>query len=114
MQAMAAYSRRCEIMLANINEEAEVNHHANESLLADLNLYCTCLVKKLKKARSMLSDQQLKLKVIQTAKGKKELSIERKMFKTLKEVWCRTEFVLWLVIKQLGYQKGNEQCHLLF
>jgi hypothetical protein len=57
MQAMAAYSWQREIMLANINEEAEVTHHADESLLADLNLYCTCLIEKLKKACSTLSDQ---------------------------------------------------------
>ncbi len=73
-------------MLANINEEAKVTHRANESLLADLNLYCTCLVKKLKKARHTLSDQRLKLKVMQMAKGKKEHSIERKMFKMLKDI----------------------------
>jgi hypothetical protein len=30
MQAMAAYLRRREIILANINEEAKVTHHANE------------------------------------------------------------------------------------
>jgi hypothetical protein len=54
---VAAYSRRREIMLENINKEAEVTHCANESLLADLNLYCTCLIKKLKKARCTLSDQ---------------------------------------------------------
>ncbi len=86
MRAVAAYSRRHEIMLANINEEAEVTHRANESLLADLNLNRTHLVKKLKKARRTLSDQQLKLKVMQTAKGKKEHSVERKMFKMLKDI----------------------------
>jgi hypothetical protein len=52
----------------------------------DLNLYRTCLVEKLKKARSTLSDQQIKLKVIQTAKGEKEHSVERKMFKRLKDI----------------------------
>ncbi len=85
MQVGAAYSRQREIMLANINEDAKINHRANESLLVDLNLYRTHLVEKLKKARRMLSDQQLKLKVMQTAKGKKEHSVERKMFKTLKD-----------------------------
>jgi hypothetical protein len=39
MRAAAAYSRQCEIMLANINKEAKVTHRANEFLLADLNLY---------------------------------------------------------------------------
>jgi hypothetical protein len=73
-------------MLANIKEEAEVTHRVNESLLADLNLYRTCLIKKLKKARCTLSDQQLKLKVMQMAKGKKEHSVERKMFKMLKDI----------------------------
>jgi hypothetical protein len=86
MRAVAAYSRQREIMLANINEEAKGTDHANEFLLVDLNLYCTRLVKKLKKARRTLSDQQLKLKVMQTAKGKKEYSVERKMFKTLKDI----------------------------
>jgi hypothetical protein len=86
MRMVAAYSRRHEIMLANINEEADVFHRANESLLADLSLYHTHLVKKLKKARRTLSDQQLKLKVMQTAKGKKEHSVERKMFKMLKDI----------------------------
>jgi hypothetical protein len=38
IRAVASYSRRREIMLANINEEAEVTHRANESFLADLNL----------------------------------------------------------------------------
>jgi hypothetical protein len=73
-------------MLANINKEAKVTHRANESLLVDLNLNRTCLVKKLKKACRTLSDQQLKLKVIETAKGKKEHSVERKMFKMLKDI----------------------------
>ncbi len=86
IRAVAAYSGRREIMLANINEEAEVTHRANESLLADLNLYRTCLIEKLKKARRTLSDQQLKLKVMQMANGKKEHSIERKIFKTLKDI----------------------------
>jgi hypothetical protein len=52
----------------------------------DLNLYRTCLVEKLKKAYRTLSDQQLKLKVMQTAKGEKEHSVERIMFKTLKDI----------------------------
>jgi hypothetical protein len=70
----------------NINKESKVTHHANESLLADLNLYRTRLVKKLKKARRTLSDQQLKLKVMQTAKEKNKHSVERKMFKSLKDI----------------------------
>jgi hypothetical protein len=86
MRAVVAYSRRHEIMLANINKEAKVTHHANESFLVDLNLYYTSLVEKLKKACHTLSDQQLKLKVMQTAKGKKEHSVERKMFKMLKDI----------------------------
>jgi hypothetical protein len=51
MRAVAAYSRRCEIMLANINKEAKVTQCANEFLFVGLNLYCTCLIKKLKRAR---------------------------------------------------------------
>ncbi len=85
-RAVAAYLRQREIMLANINKEAKVTHRANESLLANLNLYCTCLLQKLKKACHTLSDQQLKLKVMQTAKGKKEHNVERKMFKMLKDI----------------------------
>jgi hypothetical protein len=86
MWVVAAYSRRREMMLANINKEAKLTHRANESLLADLNLNRTHLIKKLKKACRTLTDQQLKLKVMQTAKGKKGHSIERKMFKMLKDI----------------------------
>jgi hypothetical protein len=49
IRAVAAYSRQREIMLPNINKEAKVTRRANESLLADLNLYRTCLIEKLKK-----------------------------------------------------------------
>ena len=87
LRVVAAYSRRREIMLANIDEEAEVTHRANESLLADLNLNCTRLVENLKKARRTLSDQQLKLKVMQTA------------VQDAKRYWHRTEFVPWRVVK---------------
>jgi hypothetical protein len=87
-------------MLANINKDAEVTHRANESLLADLNLNCTYLVKKLKKACHTLSDQQLKLKVMQTAKGKKEHSVVRKNVQDAKRYWRRTEFVPWRVAKR--------------
>jgi hypothetical protein len=86
MQAVAAYSRQIEIMLANNNDEDKVSHHANESMLMVLNLFCNHLVKNLKKACFKLSDQQLKLKVMQTAKGRKEHSVETKMFKTLKDI----------------------------
>ncbi len=73
-------------MLANNNEQDEVTHHANELMLMVLNLFCNCLVKKLNKACRTLSDQQLKLKVMQTAKEKREHSIEMKVFKTLKDI----------------------------
>jgi len=43
-------------------------------------------ITKLYNARHTLSDQQLKLKVMQTAKAKKHDSIETKMFKVLKEI----------------------------
>jgi hypothetical protein len=80
MQAVMAYLRQCEIILENNNEQDERSHRDNESALAALNLHRTHLVQKLKKARHTLSEQQLKLKVIQTAKGKKEHSVESKMF----------------------------------
>jgi hypothetical protein len=74
-------------MLANIGKVAKVTHHANESLLVDLNLYYTLLIEKLKRARRMLSDQQVKLKVMQTA------------VQDAKRYWHRTEFVPWRVVK---------------
>jgi hypothetical protein len=55
-------------------------------MLTVLNLLCNCLVEKLKKACRTLSDQQLKLKVMQTAKGKTEHNVETKMFKILKDI----------------------------
>jgi hypothetical protein len=85
MMAVTAYSRRCEIILENNNEQDKRTHRDNESALAALNLHRTHLVQKLKKARRTLSEQQLKLKVIQTAKGKKEHSVESKMFNVLKK-----------------------------
>jgi hypothetical protein len=86
MRAVAAYSRRHEIVLANNNEQDELTHRANESTLKNLNIDCNRLVEKLRRARRTLADQQLKLKVMQTAKGKKEHSIESKMFKMLKDI----------------------------
>jgi hypothetical protein len=78
MRAVAAYSRQREIVLANHNKQDELTHRANESTLKELDVYCNRLVDKLKRARCTLADQQLKLKVMQTAKGKKEHSIESK------------------------------------
>ncbi len=80
MQVVMAYLRRREIILENNNKQDERPHRDNESALAALNIHRTHLVQKLKKARRTLSEQQLKLKVIQTAKGKKEHSVESKMF----------------------------------
>ena len=86
MRAVMAYSRRREIILENNNEQDKCTYRDNESALAALNLHRTHLVQKLKKARRTLSEQQLKLKVIQTAKGKKEHSVESKMFNVLKKI----------------------------
>ncbi len=86
MLAVAAYSRRREILLANNNEQDELTHHANESTSNNLNVDCNHLIEKLRRARRTLADQQLKLKDMQTAKGKKEHSIESKMFKMLKDI----------------------------
>jgi hypothetical protein len=72
--------------LGNNNKQDECTYRDNESALAALNLHRTHLVQKLKKARRTLSEQQLKLKVIQTAKGKKEHSVESKMFNVLKKI----------------------------
>jgi hypothetical protein len=86
MQAVAAYSRRREIVLANNNELDELTHRANELTWNNLNIDCNHLVEKLRRARRTLADQQLKLKIMQTAKEKKEHSIESKMFKMLKDI----------------------------
>jgi hypothetical protein len=71
MRAVAAYSRRREIGLANNNEEEELTHRANESTLKELDVDRKRLVDKLKRARRTLADQHDKLKVMQTAKGEK-------------------------------------------
>ena len=86
MGAVATYSTRCEMVLMNNNEQEELTHRVNESMLKDLNVYRNCLVKKLKRACRTLADQQLKLKAIETTKGKTEYSVETKMFKLLKNV----------------------------
>jgi hypothetical protein len=52
----------------------------------NLDNNCNCLVNKLKWAHRTLADQKLKLKVMQAVKGKKEDSIETKLFKVLKEI----------------------------
>jgi hypothetical protein len=86
MQAVAVYSRRREIVLANNNKQNELTHHANESTLNNLNVDCNRLVEKMRREHHTLADQQLKLKVMQMAKGKKEHSIESKMFKMLTDI----------------------------
>ena len=68
MQAMAAYSKRREMVLTNNNEQEELTHRINKSTLKDLNVHCNRLVEKLKRACRTLADQQLKLKAIETAK----------------------------------------------
>ncbi len=75
MRAVEAYSRQREIVLANNNEQDELTHCANELTLKELDVYRNHFVDKLKRARHTLAYQQLKLKVMQAAKGKKEHSI---------------------------------------
>ena len=86
MQAVGAYSRQHEIVLAKNNEQDELNHRANELTLNNLNVDCNRLVEKLRRAHRTLADQQLKLKFMQMAKGKKEHSIESKLFKMLTDI----------------------------
>jgi hypothetical protein len=85
MQAVAVYFKQREMVLTNNNEQEELTHCINESTLKDLNVHCNRLVKKLR-ARRTLDDQQLKLKAIETAKGKTEYSVKTKMVKLLKNV----------------------------
>jgi hypothetical protein len=54
--------------------------------LKDLDDICNHLVNKLKQACHTLADQQLKLKVMQAAKGKNKDSVDTKLFKVLKEI----------------------------
>ncbi len=75
---MATYSKRREMVLTNNNEQEELTHRINELTLKDLNVHRNCLAKKFKRARRTLADQQLKLKAIETAKGKTEYSVETK------------------------------------
>ena len=86
MRAVAAYSKRHEMVLMNNNEQEELTHRINESTLKDINVHRNRLVKKLKRARRTLADQQLKLKAIETVKEKTEYSVETEMFKLLKNV----------------------------
>jgi hypothetical protein len=86
MCAVSAYTKRHEILLANNNKQDESTHHVNELTLKDLDNICNCLVNKLKQACHMLADQQLKLKVMKAANGKKEDSVDTKLFKVLKEI----------------------------
>jgi len=74
------------MVLMHNNEQEELTHRINKSTLKDLNVHRNRLVEKLKRARHTLADQQLKLKAIETTKGKTEYSAETKMFKLLKNV----------------------------
>jgi len=80
------YSKRYEMVLVNNNVQEELTHRIKESTLNDLDVHHNHLVKKLKRARRTLADLQLKLKAIETTKGKTEHSIETKMFKLLKNI----------------------------
>jgi hypothetical protein len=86
MRTVSAYTKRREILLANNKEQDELTHCFNESTLKNIDNICNHFVNKLKQARRMLADQQLKLKVMQAAKGKKEDSVDTKLFKVLKEI----------------------------
>ena len=78
MRAVAAYSKRREMVLRNYNEQEELTHRINESMLKDLNVHRNRLAEKIKRARRTLADQQQKLKAIETAKGKTKYSVETK------------------------------------
>jgi hypothetical protein len=69
-----------------MNNQEELTHRINEPTLKDLNVHRNRLVGKLKRARRTLADQQLKLKAIETAKGKTEYSVETKKIQILKNV----------------------------
>jgi hypothetical protein len=56
----------------NNNKQDELTHCINKSTLKDLNDIQNRLVNKLKQSHRTLADQQLKLKVMQAAKGKQK------------------------------------------
>jgi hypothetical protein len=89
IRTVATYCKPCEVMVASgemLNNEQESTHKMNESTLKDLREFRNQIVKKLDKARTILADQQLKLKVMQTNKTKSQQSIETKIFKVLQEI----------------------------
>ena len=81
MRAVAAYSKRRDMVLMNNNEQENSTHCINKLTLKDLIVHHNRLGKKLKRAHCRLADQQLKLKAIETVKRKTEHSVETKMFK---------------------------------
>ena len=76
------------VCLEDAVAQQRLDTHKRE--IADLNrlhkFHRVSFVDKLYNARYTLADQQLKLKVMQSAKAKKHDSIETKMFKVLKEI----------------------------
>jgi hypothetical protein len=56
MRAVAAYSKRREMVLPNNNEQEELTHRIKESTLKDLDVHRNRLVKILKRARRLLAD----------------------------------------------------------
>ena len=48
MRAVAAYSKRREMVLMNNNEQEELTHRINESMLKDLNVHRNRLAEKIK------------------------------------------------------------------
>jgi hypothetical protein len=86
MRAVDAYMKRRVIVSASNNEQEEATHRVNLLTLKDLSDTRDRLVNKLKRARRKLSDQQLKLKAMQAAKGKQEGTVDTKLFKVLKQV----------------------------
>ena len=73
---------------ANANTDTDAtNTETDEINLRTLDEFRNrVFVKKLSKARKMVTDQQLKLKTMRTSKVKDQQSIETKIFKVLKEI----------------------------
>ncbi len=114
MRAVAAYSTQREMVLMNNNEQEELIHRINESTLKDLNVHRNHLVQKLKRASRTLADQQLKLKAIETTKGKTEYSVETKMFNLLKNVGVALSSYHWGSLNGKDIKKVmNNSAHIL-
>jgi hypothetical protein len=69
-------------------------------------------IKKLSKARKMVTDQQLKLKTMRTSKVKDQQSIETKIFKVLKEIGVELSSYHGGGLNGKDIKKGNDECLL--